>query len=94
MVVVLTYQFGTSLPRNHCHGFPKKDLQQAPARTCPREIEGAKASFDPLTVSLTSWGHKVYYPGAKKLHIRLTADRSIGRLLGTQLVGHWESEIS
>lgn len=71
-----------------------KVLDQVAARTGLREIEAAEAGFDPLTVSLTSWDHKVYYPGAKELHIRLTGDRSTGRLLGVQLVGHRASEVS
>jgi NADPH-dependent 2,4-dienoyl-CoA reductase/sulfur reductase-like enzyme len=71
-----------------------KVLNQVAARTGLREIEAVEAGFDPLTVSLTTWDHKVYYPGAKEMHIRLTGDRSTGRLLGTQLVGHRESEIS
>ena len=36
----------------------------------------------------------MYYPGAKELHIRLTGDRSTGRLLGVQLVDHRASEVS
>ena len=71
-----------------------KVLDQVAARTGLREIEAAEAGFDPLTVSLTSWDHKVYYPGAKELRIRLTGDRPTGRLLGAQLVGHRESEVS
>lgn len=71
-----------------------KVLDQVAARTGLREIEAAEAGLDPLTVDLTSWDHKVYYPGAKELHIRLTGDRSTGRLLGAQLVGHRESEVS
>jgi len=71
-----------------------KVLDQVAARTGLREIEAAEAGFDPLTVSLTSWDHKVYYPSAKELHIRLTGDRSTGRLLGVQLVGHRASEVS
>jgi len=71
-----------------------KVLDQVAARTGLREIEAAEAGFDPLTVSLTSWDHKVYYPDAKELRIRLTGDRPTGRLLGVQLVGHRESEVS
>lgn len=71
-----------------------KVLDQVAARTGLRETEAAEAGFDPLTVDLTSWDHKVYYPGAKELHIRLTGDRSTGRLLGVQLVGHRASEVS
>ncbi|MFH1985968.1 MAG: FAD-dependent oxidoreductase [Pseudomonadota bacterium] len=71
-----------------------KVFDQVAARTGLREIEAAEAGFDPLTVSLTSWDHKVYYPGAKELHIRLTGDQTTGRLLGAQMVGHRESEVS
>jgi NADPH-dependent 2,4-dienoyl-CoA reductase/sulfur reductase-like enzyme len=71
-----------------------KVLDRVAARTGLRDKESAEAGFLPLTVSLTSWDHKVYYPGAKELHIRLTGDRSNGRLLGAQLVGHRESEVS
>jgi NADPH-dependent 2,4-dienoyl-CoA reductase/sulfur reductase-like enzyme len=65
-----------------------KVLDRVAAKTGLRDMEAAEAGFDPLTVALTSWDHKVYYPRAKELHIRLTGDRSTGRLLGVQLVGH------
>lgn len=71
-----------------------KVLDRVAARTGLRDKEAAEAGFDPLTVALTSWDHKVYYPGAKELHIRMTGDRSTGRLLGVQLVGHRTSEVS
>jgi NADPH-dependent 2,4-dienoyl-CoA reductase/sulfur reductase-like enzyme len=71
-----------------------KVLDQVAARTGLRDREAAEAGFDPRTVSLTCWDHKVYYPGARELRIRLTGDRSTGRLLGAQLVGHRESEVS
>jgi NADPH-dependent 2,4-dienoyl-CoA reductase/sulfur reductase-like enzyme len=71
-----------------------KVLDRVAARTGLRDKEAAEAGFLTLTVSLTSWDHKGYYPGAKELHIRLTGDRSSGRLLGAQLVGHRDSEVS
>jgi NADPH-dependent 2,4-dienoyl-CoA reductase/sulfur reductase-like enzyme len=71
-----------------------KVFDQVAARSGLRDREAIEAGFDPLTVSLTCWDHKVYYPGAKELRIRLTGDRSSGRLLGAQLVGHRESEVS
>jgi NADPH-dependent 2,4-dienoyl-CoA reductase/sulfur reductase-like enzyme len=71
-----------------------KVFDQVAARTGLRDKEAVGAGFDPLTVALTSWDHKVYYPGAKELHIRLTGDRSSGRLLGAQMVGHRKSEVS
>jgi len=64
------------------------------ARTGLRDKEATAAGFDPLTVALTTWDHKVYYPGARELHIRITGDRGAGRLLGAQIVGHRNSEIA
>lgn len=71
-----------------------KVFDRVAARTGLRAKEAVESGFDPLTVSFTSWDHKVYYPGAKELRIRLTGDRSTGRLLGAQMVGHRESEVS
>jgi NADPH-dependent 2,4-dienoyl-CoA reductase/sulfur reductase-like enzyme len=71
-----------------------KVFDQVAARTGLRDREAVEAGFDPLTVALTSWDHKVYYPGAKELHLRVTGDRSSGRLLGAQMVGHRASEVS
>ena len=63
------------------------------ARTGLRDLE-AKAGFDPLTTQLTAVDHKAYYPGATPLHLRLTGDRTSGRLLGVQIVGHRSAEVS
>lgn len=84
-----TYEFQGSLGTQMV-----KVFDRIPARTGLRDKEAVEAGFDPLTVALTSRDHKVYYPGARQLHIRLTGDRSTGRLLGAQLVGHGESEVS
>jgi NADPH-dependent 2,4-dienoyl-CoA reductase/sulfur reductase-like enzyme len=64
------------------------------ARTGLLEAEARAAGYTPLTVESTAWDHKVYYPGAQQLRIRLTADRLTRRLLGVQLVGHWHNEIA
>jgi NADPH-dependent 2,4-dienoyl-CoA reductase/sulfur reductase-like enzyme len=64
------------------------------ARTGLRDAEAEQAGFDPLTVESTSWDHKVYYPGAHALHIRVTRDRKTGRLLGAQMVGHVHGEVA
>jgi NADPH-dependent 2,4-dienoyl-CoA reductase/sulfur reductase-like enzyme len=64
------------------------------ARTGLRDSEASKAGFDPLTVQVEAWDHKVYYPGAHNLHIRITGDRRTGRLLGAQIVGHRMAEVS
>jgi NADPH-dependent 2,4-dienoyl-CoA reductase/sulfur reductase-like enzyme len=71
-----------------------KVFDVAVARTGLRDAEAAKAGFDPLTVESTTWDHKVYYPGAHKLHIRVTGDRKTGRLLGAQMIGHWQAEVA
>jgi NADPH-dependent 2,4-dienoyl-CoA reductase/sulfur reductase-like enzyme len=71
-----------------------KVFDRVAARTGLLDKEATKAGFDPLTVSLTAWDHKIYYPGARELQIRLTGDRSTGRLLGAQMVGHRKTEIS
>ncbi|PKN23954.1 MAG: CoA-disulfide reductase [Deltaproteobacteria bacterium HGW-Deltaproteobacteria-21] len=64
------------------------------ARTGLLEQEARDAGFDPLTVDLETWDHKVYYPGATPLRIRITGDRKTGRLLGAQMVGHHKAEVS
>jgi len=64
------------------------------ARTGLRDAEATEAGIDPLTVNLETWDHKAYYPGAHKLHVRITGDRRTGRLLGGQIVGHRSGEIS
>ncbi len=64
------------------------------AGTGLRDIQAAKAGFDPLTVTLTSLDHNAYYPGAREMTICITGDRPTGRLLGAQIVGHRESEVA
>lgn len=64
------------------------------ARTGLRQHEAAAAGLDPLTVQVDTWDHKVYYPDATRLHVRLTGDRVTGKLLGGQLLGHRRAEVS
>lgn len=64
------------------------------ARTGLRDAEAKEAGFDPFTDHFETWDHKVYYPHAKRMAIRITADRISGRLLGAQIVGHRSSEVS
>lgn len=59
------------------------------ARTGLNDAEGLLEGFSPLTVETECWDHKKYYPGAHRLHIRVTGDRSTGHLLGAQIIGHW-----
>lgn len=64
------------------------------ARTGLRDIEARAAGFDPFTDQFETWDHKVYYPGAENLIIRITGDRKTKRLLGAQMIGHRKSEVS
>ena len=64
------------------------------ARTGLLDKEALEAGFDPLTVKLETWDHKVYYPGASLLHICLTGDRKTNRLLGAQMIGSYRAEVS
>ncbi len=71
-----------------------KVFDRVAARTGLRDAEAREAGFDPLTVQVETWDHKVYYPGAHTLHLRVTGDRRTGRLLGAQIVGHRAAEVS
>ncbi len=64
------------------------------ARTGLRDREAAQAGFDPFTVESTTWDHKVYYPEAHEVRIRVTGDRKMGRLLGAQMLGYVHAEIA
>jgi NADPH-dependent 2,4-dienoyl-CoA reductase/sulfur reductase-like enzyme len=64
------------------------------ARTGLTEQEASDNGFGPLSCDSEHWDHKSYYPGANKLHVRVIGDRTTGRLLGAQMLGHWQAEIS
>jgi NADPH-dependent 2,4-dienoyl-CoA reductase/sulfur reductase-like enzyme len=71
-----------------------KIFDQAAARTGLRDHEAAAAGFDPVTVESAADDHKAYYPGSHRITMRVTGDRSTGRLLGMQLFGHKHAEIA
>jgi NADPH-dependent 2,4-dienoyl-CoA reductase/sulfur reductase-like enzyme len=71
-----------------------KIFDLAVARTGLRDIEAVRAGFSPLTVETTLWDHKAYYPGAQELRIRVTGDQTTGRLLGAQILGHWQAQVA
>jgi NADPH-dependent 2,4-dienoyl-CoA reductase/sulfur reductase-like enzyme len=71
-----------------------KVFDLAIARTGLREAEAAQAGFDPVTVESHPFDHKAYYPGAQTLRISVTGDRRSGRLLGAQMLGPWDAEVS
>jgi NADPH-dependent 2,4-dienoyl-CoA reductase/sulfur reductase-like enzyme len=64
------------------------------AATGLRDPEARQAGYDPVTVAAIADDHKAYYPGATPIQMRITGDRSTGRLLGGQLVGHLGAEIA
>ena len=71
-----------------------KIFDLAIARTGLRENEAVREGFNPVTVETTTWHHKAYYPGAHELTIRVTGDSDTGRLLGAQILGHYQSEVA
>jgi NADPH-dependent 2,4-dienoyl-CoA reductase/sulfur reductase-like enzyme len=71
-----------------------KVFDQVVGRTGLRHEEALAAGFEPFTHETEAFDHKAYYPRASTLHVRLTADRNNGTLLGAQLVGHFGAEVS
>jgi NADPH-dependent 2,4-dienoyl-CoA reductase/sulfur reductase-like enzyme len=71
-----------------------KVFELAVARTGLRDPEATAAGLDPVTVGSVEFDHKAYYPGAHQLHLRITGDRTSGRLLGAQLVGDHRAEVA
>jgi NADPH-dependent 2,4-dienoyl-CoA reductase/sulfur reductase-like enzyme len=71
-----------------------KVLDLAVARTGLRDSEAHKAGMASLTTCTEHYDHKAYYQGARKLSIAVTGESGTGRLLGAQIVGHWQSEVA
>lgn len=71
-----------------------KVFDLAIAATGLREPAAREHGFDPLTVQTTTDDHKAYYPGAQPLHIRIVGERTTGRLLGAQILGHVEGQVA
>jgi NADPH-dependent 2,4-dienoyl-CoA reductase/sulfur reductase-like enzyme len=64
------------------------------ARTGLKDDEAAKEGFSPLSVDIDAWDHKLYYPRAEKLRLRITGDKRTGKLLGMQIIGAYGKEVS
>lgn len=64
------------------------------ARTGLKDDEALKEGFSPLSADIETWDHKVYYPHAKKIRIRITGDQKSGKLLGAQIIGAYGAEVS
>lgn len=71
-----------------------KVFDLAVACTGLRNTSAQEAGFDPCTTEVETWDHTLYYPGAHEMRIRVTGDRRSGRLLGAQIVGHWQAQVS
>ncbi len=71
-----------------------KVFNLAAARTGLNDAEATRAGFSPLIVEAEPLDRNGYYPGASKLHIRITGDRNSGRLLGAQIVGDAGAEVA
>lgn len=71
-----------------------KVFELAIARTGLREAEAIEAGFEPVTVDFETWDHKVYYPGAHPIRIRVTGDICTQQLLGAQIIGHYQGEVA
>lgn len=64
------------------------------ARTGLKDDDGRALGFEPLTFAGEYWDHKKYYPGSKKILLRLTGDRRTGQLLGVQMAGAAETLVA
>jgi len=64
------------------------------ARTGLKDDEALKEGLSPLSADIETWDHKVYYPHAEKMRIRITGDQKTGKLLGAQIIGAYGTEIS
>jgi NADPH-dependent 2,4-dienoyl-CoA reductase/sulfur reductase-like enzyme len=71
-----------------------KVFDKVVARTGLNEKEARNAGFQPVTADSETWDHKVYYPVAQRLHIRVTADRQTRKILGAQMIGAYGTEVS
>lgn len=71
-----------------------KVFDLAVARTGLRDVDAREGGFDPRTVEIEEWDHKIYYPDARRLQIRVTGDRRTGRLLGAQIVGDGRGQVA
>ena len=58
------------------------------ARTGLTQAEADALGLDAHSVDVSSTDHAGYYADAAPIHVRLTAERTTGRLLGTQIVAH------
>jgi NADPH-dependent 2,4-dienoyl-CoA reductase/sulfur reductase-like enzyme len=71
-----------------------KIFDNVAARTGLNEKEALQEGFQPVIADIETWDHKVYYPHAEKMFIRVIADKKSRKFLGAQMLGAYKSEIS
>lgn len=64
------------------------------ARTGLLQREARDNGFDVRTTDLEVSDRNTYYPGATPMRMRVLGDRTTGRLLGAQILGHSEAEVA
>jgi NADPH-dependent 2,4-dienoyl-CoA reductase/sulfur reductase-like enzyme len=64
------------------------------ARTGLNDKEAKGGGFNPISVDCEPWDHKVYYPTAEKLYIKVTADKATKKIIGAQILGAYKTEVS
>ena len=64
------------------------------ARTGLNEKEAIDSGFKPVSIDFETWDHKVYYPSAEKIYLKVIADRITKRILGAQMLGAYKTEVS
>ena len=63
-------------------------------RTGLHDRDARKHGLPHRSVSSEHWDHKVYYPGAEQMTIRITGNPENGQLLGAQIIGSKRSEVA
>jgi NADPH-dependent 2,4-dienoyl-CoA reductase/sulfur reductase-like enzyme len=71
-----------------------KVFDLAIAGTGLTEDAARREGYIPLVADMSAPHHKAYYPGAHEVRIRVVGDAPTGRLLGMQIVGHWQAEVA
>ena len=71
-----------------------KVFDRVAARTGLHDRDATRYDLPHRTVQSTCDDHKAYYPGARKLTIRITGNSRTGELLGAQIVGYAGSEVA
>lgn len=64
------------------------------AGTGLREEDARQYGFEPFAVDFTTYDHKIYYPGATEMVVRIVGDVRTGALLGGQIFGAYGKEVS